>query len=62
MNKSGRGQSDPSGRVVAQPEVIQKWDEQVFKIGETVPHEKDSAAPHRRSSGQTFPNRINHRR
>lgn len=40
---------------------VQKWDEQVFKIGETVPHDKDSAAPHRGSSEQTFPNRDNHR-
>jgi hypothetical protein len=44
------------------PEVIQKWYERVFNIGETVSHEKDSAAPHRRSSDQTFPNRIGHRR
>jgi hypothetical protein len=30
-----------------------KWDEQVLRIGETVSHEKDGAAPHRGSSLQT---------
>jgi hypothetical protein len=30
-----------------------KWDEQVFRIGETVTHEKAIAAPHRESSTQT---------
>jgi hypothetical protein len=29
-----------------------KWDEQVLRIGETVPHEKASAATHRGSSTQ----------
>jgi hypothetical protein len=48
--------------MVGNAEVGQKWDEQVFKIGETVSHEKDSAAPHRRSSEQTFPNRNDRRR
>jgi hypothetical protein len=28
-----------SGRLVGKPEAIQKWDEQVFKIGETVSHD-----------------------
>ena len=27
-------------------EVSEKWDEQGLEIGETVPHEKDDAAPH----------------
>jgi hypothetical protein len=36
--------------VLASPD---KWDEQVFRIGETVSHEESSAAPHRRSPTQT---------
>jgi hypothetical protein len=31
-----------------------KWDEQVLRIGETVPHEKGGATPNRGSSPQTF--------
>jgi hypothetical protein len=32
------------------PISTEKWDEQVLRIGETVSHEKDGAAPHRRST------------
>ncbi len=32
-----------------------KWDEQVLRKGETVSHEEDDAAPHRRRSTQTVP-------
>ena len=33
-------------------ELSEKWDEQVFRIGETIAHEKSYAAPHRGSTTQ----------
>jgi hypothetical protein len=40
------------GRVLGQISPA-KWDEQVLRIGETVSHEEDGAAPHRGSTLQT---------
>jgi hypothetical protein len=42
-----------AGSWAVRRQVDEKWDEQVFRIGETVSHEEISAAPHRRSSTQT---------
>src|SRR5260370_1877588 len=43
------------------PELADKWDEQVFRIGETIAHEKSYAAPYRGSTTQHLQGRDDDR-
>ena len=42
-------------------EVAEKWDEQVYRMGETITHEKAYAAPHRGSTTQQLQGRDDDR-